>query len=613
MSPWIAVLFALVSAEGPTETPAGEIRASMPSLHMSEHEAHRGTVNLEVDGTDMGRTPNMTVFGFLPYWSGQTHLRYDLITILACFCVDMDSSGGISDRNGFPEIFTGAIEGISEAGGTAVVTVVNFSARSIHSILTKARPDAIPTMVGLVENYPVNGICIDFENVGSDDRNNLTSFMEELRCSLDIHVPGSHLSLCTPAVDWNGSFDYDALAKAVDAVFVMCYPFHGIWSDEAGPCCPLTGWGSGPESPSNMVWCMGDYVKHAPGSHSKLVFGIPYYGHEWDTAGPSAHSSATGKCVTLTYRSLAAGAGEHGRLWDDESLTPWYAYRDGGWKQGWFDDRESLKLKYDLIRSSDFQGTGIWALGYDGSREELWDCLEESFCGEPWTDSLTDDLESRLTLHGPPKYWHNVTRGGWYHGYFYTNSISSGPDVNRAEWTFQLPSDSGWWELEAYLPRGGEAQAAYRIESASGTDTVVIDQSLYQGQWVPLGGPWNVQNGLRVILGDRTGSTGRKIVVDAIRLVSPSGFGEEEPDMGEPGLPASPNPGVSFTLTASCRRPGRLTVYDVSGRAVFTVGLDTGDHVITWPQERGTPPGVYAAVLESGSRRRTTMLVLLKK
>lgn len=45
----------------------------------------------------------------------------------------------------------------------------------------------------------------------------------------------------------------------------------------------------------------------------------------------------------------------YGKLWDYESLTPWYVYYSGGWNQGWYDDEESLELKYNMIRKADFQ------------------------------------------------------------------------------------------------------------------------------------------------------------------------------------------------------------------------------------------------------------------
>ncbi len=608
----IAALSLLISGPGSGELPGIEL----PHQHQMDHNGHRGSISLNVSGEDRGRTLNRTVYGFLPYWAGDTWLRYDLISILACFCVDMGSSGMITNWNGFPSIFTEAIEGTNAAGGTAIVTVVSFSSYGIHSILTTNRDAAINTIVDLVNNYPVEGVSIDFENVSSSDRDNLTSFMCDLRAELDMSAPGSHLSICTPPVDWGGAFDYSELAEICDALFMMCYPFHGSWSSVAGPCCPLTGWGATSESSSNMIWCMGDYAKYAPSHHDRIVVGLPYYGHQWETEGSAPHSSVIGDCATLFYTTLVNRAEAYGRLWDNESLTPWYAFYSGGWNQGWYDDEESLSLKYDMIREADLQGAGIWALGYDGSRTELWDCLEESFCGDIWTDNITDNLESRFTLHGPAQYWCNVTQGGQFYGYFYTYSISSGPDINWAEWTFELPDSSLSYILETWLPEGGTAEASYRILHDGVEDTLIIQQSSYANEWIPLGGPWNASEGLSVITGDYTGTAGQIIVIDAIRFSSDFGIAD---DTGNPESSLlsllTGNPSSIFTLNLSSSDiEGTVLIYDTSGRLIFSdiVSSGSSDRTFNWPTDENIPSGVYSAVYRSEQSVSSVRLVLIR-
>ncbi|MCK5117067.1 MAG: hypothetical protein KAR44_10735 [Candidatus Aegiribacteria sp.] len=609
----MAALSILLSGPGPTHSCASN---NLPSMHMMEHELHQGTETLSVTGLNGGRSPNRTIYGFLPYWGNDTWLRYDLISILACFCVDMNGSGTISAWNGFPSLFSDAIDSTNAAGGIAIVTVVNFSSAGIHSILTTNRDTAISTIVDLVASNPVNGVSIDFENVSSADRDNLTEFMMELRSELDTAVPGSHLSICTPAVDWSDAFDYTGLAQTSDALFIMCYPFHGSWSTVAGPCCPLTGWGSTPESSTNMIWTLGDYAKYAPGQHDKIVVGLPYYGHEWETAGSSSHSSVIGGYLTLLYTTLADRAATYGRLWDDESLTPWYAYYSGSWNQGWFDDEESLELKYDIVREADFQGVGIWALGYDGSRDELWNCLDDAFAGEVWNDSITDNLESRFTVHGPQQFWRNVTEGGLFYGYFYTYSISSGPDINWAEWTFDLPDSNRSWMLDTWLPAGGNAVVDYRILHNGTEDTVTVDQSLFADEWVALGGPWDASDGLSVIIGDDTGISGDMIVVDAVRFSPPTCI-EEGSETGEPIrlLLISANPSSAFLLqTPGSPEAGTVSIYDSAGRLVFIKDIQPGsqEENLFWPVNDDMPAGMYAAIYRSGQYGSSIKLVMIR-
>lgn len=67
-------------------------------------------------------------------------------------------------------------------------------------------------------------------------------------------------------------------------------------------------------------------------------------------------------------------------MWSSNYKTPWYTYQSSGkYYQVWFDNDSSLGLKYDLAIEKDLRGVGMWALGYDGSRDELWDKLREKF------------------------------------------------------------------------------------------------------------------------------------------------------------------------------------------------------------------------------------------
>jgi len=605
---------------GPDLCPSGGCRGDLPVLPAFHEMDSRGRSDpagpLPVDGVDMGGTPSSVVFGFLPYWTGHSYLRYDLISVLACFSVDMGSAGTITAWHGFPGAFEGPVAGVHAAGGSAVVTVTCFSGSGIHSILTSSKDVALETLVGLLDDNPdMDGICLDFEGVLSTDRDALTAFVADLREAMDQSRPGSHLSICTPAVDWAGAFDYDLLASNCDALFMMCYPFHGSWSDEAGPCCPLTGWGAGPESPANMAWSLGDYVIHAPSVHDKLVVGLPYYGFEWETEDGNPHSVVDGSCSTLSYSSLASRAETHGRLWDPESLTPWYRYRDPGWRQGWFDDPGSLSLKYSLILGSGFQGAGIWALGYDGSRPELWNCIEQWFTEPPQRDRMTDNLEATFTLHGPSNYWHYSGTGMLY-SHFYTFTVGSGPDVNWAEWRFDLPDSSAYGMLEAWVPEGSQASAVYRIHHGGGIDTVLVDQAGLQGCWAMLGGPYRAMDGLSVLLGDRAGTAGRRLGFDAIRFQECIGIAPgDDPPTGLTLMPAGSNPAREFTI--SCPPAGgesELLILDCSGRIVFRAPVAAGENrTVSWPASP-MPQGVYLAIL-AGPRSLLTAplrLVLLR-
>ncbi|HOP27196.1 MAG TPA: glycosyl hydrolase family 18 protein [Candidatus Sabulitectum sp.] len=574
-----------------------------PSVHQAFVEEFGGRTYGTVDIHDITGDNELeyTVYGFLPYWVNQAWLQYDLISVLAVFSVDMGPSGSITNYHGYPSVFQTAMDQAHAAGAEVAVTVTNFSGSSIHSILTTGKATAISELISLVEGTSADGVCIDFENVQSADAENLVTFMEELRDSL----PDAHISICTPVVDWGGAFDYSSLAESCDALMIMCYAFAGSWSSVAGPNAPLTGWGSSPESSSNMAWALCDYVRYAPEAHEKLVWGLPYYGHQWETDTQYPHSPGSG-CSTLFYTTLAARAATYGALWDEESLTPYYAFQSGGWNQGWYDSAESLELKYDMVRMAGMQGVGIWALGYDGDRPELWDQLEESFTSPVEKDMITDNLENSCVLHGPSSYWHPYTEGGQYHTYFYTGSISSGPDVNWVQWDMELPDSSSSYSLDVFIPPSGEAQVTYHIIHGAGVDSVSVDQSAFPGQWVSLGGPYGASGGLSVTAGDCTGTAGERIVVDAVRFTEFTGVANEGTATVPGGFQVSASPASSFTVISASG--GHLAVHDVSGRLQWEMELQPGE-CVTWNETETR--GVYFLSLRHGGSVQTRKVLLI--
>lgn len=47
----------------------------------------------------------------------------------------------------------------------------------------------------------------------------------------------------------------------------------------------------------------------------------------------------------------------------------------------WFEDPQSLTLKYNLVNSMDLGGTGIWALSYEGTYKGVWETISNAYSG----------------------------------------------------------------------------------------------------------------------------------------------------------------------------------------------------------------------------------------
>ena len=69
-------------------------------------------------------------------------------------------------------------------------------------------------------------------------------------------------------------------------------------------------------------------------------------------------------------------------MWDELGQVPYFTYvspETGSQREVYFENTDSLGIKYDLINQNNFGGVGIWALGYDEGYVGLWNMLYEKF------------------------------------------------------------------------------------------------------------------------------------------------------------------------------------------------------------------------------------------
>ncbi len=369
------------------------------SIHQSEWEAHRRELlpaeppyALEYvvrpgdslwTGAPVPSATTRTVYGFMPSWvvSDLSHVRWDLLTHVAYFSVPLNADGSLGTTGWPGNASVAALISTAHANGVKVtLAATNFTAADITTLLSSAayRQNAVNNLLAKVQAGGGDGVNIDLEGVPAAQKANLVTFMQALSTAFHGAIPGSHVSLDTPAVDWSSGWDYPGLAAACDGLFIMGYDYHWSGASTAGPCAPLTGgatWGT-----YTVTWTVNDYVtKVGTTNKGKLILGVPYYGYVWATASTAVPSSTTATGSSQTYDAARANAAAYGRLWDAASQTPYFTYTTGGPHQGWYDDAQSLGLKWDLVNAQDLGGTGMWALNYDKSDDLLWSQLAAKF------------------------------------------------------------------------------------------------------------------------------------------------------------------------------------------------------------------------------------------
>ena len=116
---------------------------------------------------------------------------------------------------------------------------------------------------------------------------------------------------------------------------------------------------------------------------------VPFYGYDWETTSCHLDEAKTypGSGKTLTYRAARQIITDRTLgtqlQWDDVSLSPYLTYQDindDGEKRchiGFFENERSLAYKIDMVNKLRLGGIAVWALGYEGEYDDLWQKIDE--------------------------------------------------------------------------------------------------------------------------------------------------------------------------------------------------------------------------------------------
>ncbi len=257
-------------------------------------------------------------------------------------------------------------------GRTAATTLTLFSKADFEALFTS--PTATARLLSQVTELARlgDGVCLDvelFEAVSPAARSGYADFAQRLRGRLP---RGARLSIFLPANDWADAFDEARLAAASDYVVVQGYDLHWASGPNAGPVAPTRG------GDTNWDAILARYDAFGV-ARGKVLMGTPLYGYEWptETDAPGAKTRGPGHTITLApiaasilpdIRTDAQGqSARYGLRRDPVSRSPYYVYRDstGGYRQGWFEDAESIAEKVRYARQNGLGGLVFFPLGYD--------------------------------------------------------------------------------------------------------------------------------------------------------------------------------------------------------------------------------------------------------
>ncbi len=370
------------------------------SIHIKELINNQATI-VEFDKTDeiarsiqqIDRSQTILsreIVGYLPYWmySEYPYLRFDLLTQINYFSAELDSYGNITNyHHWFDSDF---VSFAHDRNVKVKLCATLFGVSSLQTLLNNPqnRSNAIQNLLSAVAEMDGDGVDIDFELLPSSMRDSLSVFMEELTSTFHSNLPGSIVTMATPAVDWSDAWDYELLARITDGLFIMGYDYHWSGSSTAGPVSPLGGFYY------DLSYSVNDYMDKTGFQVEKIILGLPYYGYDWPVIDNEVYSHTTGSATARTFANTQDMILNVGFQFSEETSSNWLTYFDSEWNQCWFDDSLSLSLKYQYADNNELSGIGMWALGYDGDDPELWGAIEDQFflceTGDLNQDSVLD-------------------------------------------------------------------------------------------------------------------------------------------------------------------------------------------------------------------------------
>lgn len=271
---------------------------------------------------------------------------------------DIDSSGKLVLNN----VSTRLITAMHEMGIKVVPMLSNHWDRKGGQLALRDPAALARQIAAYVEQYNLDGVNVDIENVTAAERDAYTLLVKTLREEIPAEKEVSVAVAANPngwTTGWHGSYDYAALAEYADYLMIMAYDESWQGSDP-GPVASL----------SFAERSVRYALQHAPAD--KIVLGIPFYGRLWSADG-TFNGNGIGLNVLANmlrdYRAEITFSEEH------QSPVATFTVRSGdpsytvngkkltpGTYTVWFENEQSLAAKADLIHRYDLKGLGSWAL-----------------------------------------------------------------------------------------------------------------------------------------------------------------------------------------------------------------------------------------------------------
>ena len=291
-------------------------------------------------------------FGNSSYYTTQVEKTNDSLQVISPNYFNLNEDGSLFLTNAIDAEF---IDEMHDNNVEVIPFLSNHWDRELGRLALEYKEELAEDICEMIEKYNLDGVNIDIENLTEIDRDDYTEFVKLINeklpedKTLSISVAPNPYGISS---GWQGSYDYENLAKYSDYLVIMTY-------DESYP--------GGPEGPVASLSFVEESILTALEEvpKEKIVLGIPFFGRFWDESG-----EIKGYGISLNKVNELIEQYDSEITYDETRQSPKVTitvtegdevYLSGkllepGEYTIWYENDESIKSKLRLVQKYDIKG-----------------------------------------------------------------------------------------------------------------------------------------------------------------------------------------------------------------------------------------------------------------
>jgi spore germination protein YaaH len=337
------------------------------------------------------------VYTWYPYWMGDVWKSYDLnlISTISFFSYNIDpKTGNYMNPAQIKQWRETDLLDSAKNHNTKVLLSLALEGEGNHLEYLNNEASwntTIDSIAVLLKERDADGIEIEFMDIPLEMDAKFLRFVASLKENLDYRFITKQmtLSLVIPAAPDKFPFDLKKLDESVDLFIVKGLDYHEEDGTVAAVAPLRNEIAGGPSLETTLLTYLARGL-----NPEKSILALPLYGSQWSgTFDPEEGYYTTNFERKVTLSEVSRVFQSKDSIYqitptlDETTMTNYFflEFQDNTSIEGWYDDSLTLSKKMDLALINEFKGVGLWALGYDLGKNEVWEVVAEKFTGDEIT------------------------------------------------------------------------------------------------------------------------------------------------------------------------------------------------------------------------------------